>query len=83
MIGMVTSCTGKQTLLPALLQWNIKRTDGEPCDSFSVQFLCGKTTKELLEQATEFRATEREGLCSRALWMILNCGSGKRAQLPN
>ena len=76
MIGMVTSCTGKQTLLPALLQWNIKRTDGEPCDSFSVQFLCGKTTKELLEQA-------REGLCSRALWMILNCGSGKRAQLPN
>ena len=41
MIGMVTSCTGKQTLLPALLQWNIKRTDGEPCDSFSVQFLCG------------------------------------------
>ena len=59
MIGMVTSCTGKQTLLPALLQWNIKRTDGEPCDSFSVQFLCGKTTKELLEQATEFRATEK------------------------
>ena len=59
MIGMVTSCTGKQTLLPALLQWNIKRTDGEPCDSFSVQVLCGKTTKELLEQATEFRATEK------------------------
>ena len=59
MIGMVTSCTGEQTLLPALLQWNIKRTDGEPCDSFSVQFLCGKTTKELLEQATEFRATEK------------------------
>ena len=60
MIGMVTSCTGKQTLLPALLQWNIKRTDGEPCDSFSVQFLCGKTTKELLEQAPG--AAWRQGL---------------------
>ena len=58
MIGVVTSCTGAQTQLPALLQWSIKRTDGEPCDSFSVQFLCRKTTKALLEQAVEFQALE-------------------------
>ena len=59
MIGIVTSCTGARTQLPALFQWSVKRTDGEPCDSFSVQFLCRKTTKALLEQATEFQAYEK------------------------
>ena len=58
MIGVVKSFTGAQTQLPALLQWNIKRTDAEPCDSFSVQFACRKTTLALLEQATEFQAYE-------------------------
>ena len=58
MIGVVTSCTGEVAQLPALLQWSVKRTDFEPCDSFSVQFLCRKTTRKLLEQATEFRGYE-------------------------
>ena len=58
MIGVVTSCKGKVTQLPALLQWSVKRTDFEPCDSFSVQFLCRKTTRKLLEEATEFRGYE-------------------------
>lgn len=58
MIGIVTSCAGVQTQLPALLQWSIKRTDSEPCDSFGVQFACKNTTRQLLEQAVEFRAVE-------------------------
>ena len=59
MTGVVISSTGAQTQLPALLQWSVKRTDGEPCDSFSVQFACGKKTKAVLEQAAEFRAYEK------------------------
>ena len=58
MIGIVTDYAGKRTALPALLQWSVKRTDGEPCDSFSVQFACGKKTASLLEGATEFQAVE-------------------------
>ena len=54
MIGIVTDYAGGQTTLPALLQWSVKRTDGDPCDSFSVQFACGKETKAVLEQAAEF-----------------------------
>ena len=54
MIGIVTDYAGKRTALPALLQWSVKRTDGEPCDSFSVQFACGKKTASKLEGATEF-----------------------------
>lgn len=58
MIGIVTDYAGKRTALPALLQWSVKRTDGEPCDSFSVQFACGKKTASQLEGATEFQAVE-------------------------
>ena len=58
MNGIVTGCDGTQTALPALLQWSVKRTDGEPCDSFSVRFACGKKTLAVLEQATEFQAFE-------------------------
>ena len=65
MIGAVISYAGVETQLPALLQWSVKRTDGEPCDSFSVQFLCRKTTKALLEQAVEFRGYEKgQVVCS-------------------
>ena len=58
MIGIVTDYAGKRTALPALLQWSVKRTDGEPCDSFSVQFACGKKTASQLEGGTEFQAVE-------------------------
>lgn len=58
MIGIVTDYAGKRTALPAFLQWSVKRTDGEPCDSFSVQFACGKKTASQLEGATEFQAME-------------------------
>ena len=58
MIGIVTDYAGKRTALPAFLQWSVKRTDGEPCDSFSVQFACGKKTASKLEGATEFQAVE-------------------------
>lgn len=56
MIGVVKTSAGARTQLPALLQWSVKRTDGDPCDSFSVQFVCRPETRELLEQATEFQA---------------------------
>ena len=65
MIGIVTDYAGKRTALPALLQWSVKRTDGEPCDSFSVQFACGKKTASLLEGATEFRQWRPGRSCSR------------------
>ena len=58
MIGIVTDYAGKRTALPALLQWSVKRTDGEPCDSFSVQFVCGRKTVSELEGVTEFQAVE-------------------------
>ena len=58
MIGIVTDYAGKRTALPALLQWSVKRTDGEPCDSFSVQFACGRKTVSELEGVTEFQAVE-------------------------
>lgn len=58
MIGIVTDYAGGRTALPALLQWSVKRTDGEPCDSFSVQFACGKKTRAALEGATGFQAVE-------------------------
>lgn len=59
MIGIVKSAKGAASQLPALLQWSVKRTDGDPCDSFSVQFACGKETKAVLEQAAEFQAYEK------------------------
>ncbi len=59
MIGIVKSAKGAETQLPALLQWSVKRTDGDPCDSFSVQFACSKETKAVLEQAAEFQAYEK------------------------
>ena len=59
MIAIVKSAKGAGTQLPALLQWSVKRTDGDPCDSFSVQFACSKETKAVLEQAAEFQAYEK------------------------
>ena len=59
MTGIVKSAKGEASQLPTLLQWSVKRTDGEPCDSFSVQFACGKETKAVLEQAAEFQAYEK------------------------
>ena len=38
MTGYVTMCDGRRSALPALLQWDIKLTDGDPCDGFSVCF---------------------------------------------
>lgn len=58
MTGYVTSSAGDRAQLPALFQWNIKRTDGTPCDSFSVQFACTAASMALLEQAVGFEAYE-------------------------
>lgn len=39
MTGYVWTYDGRRERLPALLQWSIKLTDGEPCDSFCVRFV--------------------------------------------
>ena len=39
MTGYVRTCDGRRLTLPALLQWSVRLTDGDPCDSFSVRFL--------------------------------------------
>lgn len=58
MTGYIISCGGARTQLPALLQWSVRRTDGDPCDSFSVQFAARESTIALLEQAAEFQGFE-------------------------
>ena len=39
MTGYVRTCDGRRLTLPALLQWSVRLTDGDPCDSFSIRFL--------------------------------------------
>ena len=39
MTGYVRTCDGRRLTLPALLQWSVRLTDGDPCDSFSVCIL--------------------------------------------
>lgn len=58
MTGYVTTCGGQREMLPALLQWNIKLTDGDPCDSFSVRFLYAAELAEILREAVYFTAEE-------------------------
>ena len=58
MIGIVTDYAGKRTALPALLQWSVRLTDGDPCDSFSVRFLYEAELAEALRKAVLFEAEE-------------------------
>lgn len=55
MKAFVTDCGGSVRQLPTLLQWNIKRTDGDPCDSFSVQFPLSGGWEPILQRAVGFR----------------------------
>ena len=61
MTGYVTTCDGRREALPALLQWDIKLTDGDPCDGFSVCFPYERTLAQTLRKAVYFTAEEDGG----------------------
>ena len=61
MTGYVTTCDGRREALPALLQWDIKLTDGDPCDGFSVCFPYERTLAQTLRKAVHFTAEEDGG----------------------
>ncbi|MBQ5749666.1 MAG: hypothetical protein IIV87_05860 [Oscillospiraceae bacterium] len=58
MNAWLTDFKGKRTQLPRLLQWEIRRTDGDPCDGFSVLFVFDAAWSELLPQMVRFDAEE-------------------------
>lgn len=58
MTGYVRTCDGRRLTLPALLQWSVRLTDGDPCDSFSVRFLYEAELAEALRRAVLFEAEE-------------------------
>ena len=55
MIGFLTTATGEKWQLPALLQWEILRTDGDGCDSARVIFRYEPTRLDVLKQAVYLR----------------------------
>lgn len=56
MTGYVTLHGGQTRQLPALLQWDIVRTDAEPCGAFRVQFAHTPALLQELQLATGFYA---------------------------
>ena len=58
MTGYVTTCGGKRVALPPLLQWSVRLTDGDPCDSFSVEFPHSRDLTQTLYEAMRFTAEE-------------------------
>lgn len=54
--GYVSGKAGQFTL-PVLTEWEIQRTDGDPCGSFSVTFAAGAGTEAALKDAAFFQAT--------------------------
>ena len=60
MTGYVAAMGGGMQALPPLLQWQIERTDGEPCGAFRVQFAFEPEMLAKLKLAARFYA-EHEG----------------------
>lgn len=58
MKAWMTDFEGKTAVLPPLLQWQIRRTDGDPCDGFSVLFVFDSVWSELLPRMVRFEAEE-------------------------
>ena len=58
MTGRVETADGKVYELPALLEWQLRRTGGVPCDSFRVKCLYSAEMGEVLKAACRFAATE-------------------------
>ena len=58
MIGYLKDKAGSTTALPALLQWRILLTDGDPCDAFSLCVLYEPELLPILREACGFYAME-------------------------
>ena len=58
MTGTITTCKGETVELPPFLQWNIRRTDGDPCDAFAVQFPLDASMTQALQEAVTFTARQ-------------------------
>ena len=58
MTGRVETADGKVYELPALLEWQLRRTGGVPCDSFRARCLYSAEMGEALKAACRFAATE-------------------------
>lgn len=58
MTGYLTDRAGSATALPALLQWSIKLTDGDPCDAFSLRVVFVPELLGVLREACGFYAVE-------------------------
>lgn len=58
MTGEITTCRGETVRLPAFVQWNIRRTDGDPCDAFAVQFPLDASMTQKLREAVTFTARQ-------------------------
>lgn len=60
MTGYITTYDGERYRLPTAVEWTIKRTDGDPCDAYSVTF-CGEASQAaVLHKAVQFEA-EQDG----------------------
>ena len=60
MTGYLTSFDGERFRLPAAVEWSIRRTDGDPCDAFSVTFCADAKQTAALHRAVRFDA-EQDG----------------------
>lgn len=58
MTGFLTTATGEKWQLPALLQWEVLRTDGDGCDSARVVFRYEPARLDVLKQAVYLRLEE-------------------------
>ena len=61
MKAWLTDYEGKKVQLPPLLQWEIRRTDGDPCDGFSVLFAFEGEWSQLLPRMVGFGAEDGTG----------------------
>lgn len=84
MTGYVTDHQGKTYKLPALLGWEILHGLGQPCDSFSVEFLYTENMLSVLKQAVGFTAYHdgQQVFCGVVDEYIVTCdGKGSVVQL--
>lgn len=62
MTGIIAYADGTQVVLPELLEWELRHTDGTGADSFHVVFPFSRQWEQRLEKAVRFRAWEN-GVC--------------------
>ena len=58
MTGYLISASGERWVLPVLLQWEITRTDGEPCGSAEIRFRFEPARLDVLKSAVRFYLEE-------------------------